>query len=80
MRIEKTDPITGQTLEQLDGRPYVIEGSGEDALKIFFESEESRQRYLAAEVAHPEEGLSVNLDNPAPMAGDEPNGLPQARG
>ncbi len=40
MRIERTDPVTGNTLTQTDGRPYLIEGEGPDALKIYFESEE----------------------------------------
>lgn len=80
MRIERTDPITGKTLDQPDEHPYLIEGSGPDALKIYFESEESRQRYLAVETEHPGKDFQVNLDNPAPGAGDEPNGLPQAQG
>lgn len=66
MRIQTTDPITGTTLRQPDGFPFVIEGSGENALKIYFESEESKRAYLDIEVEHPDRDLP-NLDNPARM-------------
>lgn len=65
MRIETTDPITGSTIKDPEGHPFVIEGQGENALKIYFESEESKKAYL--EIEHPGEDFSVNLDNPAPM-------------
>lgn len=80
MRIEKTDPVTGSTMQDLDGRPYVIEGEGPDAIKVYFESEETRQEYLRVGTEHPEQGLKTSLDNPAPQPGDEPNGLPQQQG
>lgn len=41
-----TDPITGEHLESLKFKPYVIEGEGRLAVKIYFESEESRRTYL----------------------------------
>jgi hypothetical protein len=50
MIIEKTDPITGNDVKDLEHAPFVIEGSGESALKIYFESEESKQRYLSIEM------------------------------
>lgn len=46
MRYKTTDPITGNDVTSLESAPYVIEGSGEDALKIYFESERSRTAYL----------------------------------
>lgn len=67
MRIETTDPITGNTIKDPEGHPFVIEGQGDNALKIYFESEESKKAYLEIEVEHPGEDFSVNLDNPAPM-------------
>ena len=70
MRIEMTDPITGNTIKTPESCPFVIEGSGEGALKIYFESEESKQAYLDIEVEHPGKDLSTNLDNPAPMGGE----------
>lgn len=42
----------------------MIEGSGENALKIYFESEETKRAYLDIEVEHPDKDLP-NLDNPA---------------
>lgn len=41
-----TDPITGEHLESLKFKPYVIEGEGRLAVKIYFESEETRRTYL----------------------------------
>jgi hypothetical protein len=72
MRIERTDPISGKTLENPEGRPFVIEGSGEDALMIYFENEENKQTYLDIAVEHPGEDFTTNLDNPAPMGGEKP--------
>ena len=46
MIITTTDPITGEQLESLKFRPYVIEGEGQLAVKIYFESEETRLTYL----------------------------------
>lgn len=70
MRIETTDPITLVTIRDLTGHPFVIEGEGENALKIFFENEASRKEYLEISVEHPGEDFKFNLDNPAPMGGD----------
>lgn len=44
------DPITLNDVTDLDNAPYVIEGSGGGAMKIYFESEANRQEYLAMEV------------------------------
>ncbi len=49
MRIQTTDPISLKDVTDTDGAPFVIEGSGEDALKIFFVSDETRQAYLDVE-------------------------------
>lgn len=70
MRVETTDPITGNTIKNPEGYPFVIEGSGESALKIYFESEESKQAYLDIAVEHPGKDFTVNLDNPQAMGGE----------
>jgi hypothetical protein len=44
------DPITLNDVTDLDNAPYLIEGSGSGAMKIYFESEANRQDYLATEV------------------------------
>ena len=40
------DPITLNDVTDIDNAPYVIEGEGDGALKIYFESEENKQEYL----------------------------------
>lgn len=44
------DPITCNDVTDLDTAPFVIEGSGDNALKIYFESEATKQEYLDTEV------------------------------
>ena len=46
MIITTTDPITGEHLHNLDYKPFVVEGKGGLAIKIYFESEETRRRYI----------------------------------
>ena len=65
IRISTTDPITGVDIPHPETHPFVIEGTGESALKIFFESEENRRIYLDIPVEHPGEDFTTNLDNPA---------------
>ena len=38
-----TDPITGELLHDLDSKPFVVEGKGNLAVKIYFELEETRR-------------------------------------
>lgn len=64
MRISTTDPISGNDVKNPPNAPFVIEGSGDDALKIYFESEENKQAYLDIEVQHPGRDFTVNLSNP----------------
>lgn len=40
------DPITLNDVTDLENAPYVIEGKGDGAIKIYFESEMNRQAYL----------------------------------
>jgi hypothetical protein len=44
--ITTTDPITGEDIHNPEFKPFVIEGNGHLAIKIFFESEETRRQYL----------------------------------
>lgn len=44
------DPITLNDVTDLDNAPYLIEGSGSGAMKIYFESEANKQEYLDTEV------------------------------
>ena len=49
MRIQTTDPISLKDVADTERAPFVMEGIGEDALKIFFVSDENRQAYLNVE-------------------------------
>lgn len=44
------DPITLNDVTDLATAPFVIEGSGSSALRIYFESEANKQEYLATEI------------------------------
>ena len=46
MRVTTRDPMTGNEVADHQTAPFVIEGSGDNALRIHFESEHSRQEYL----------------------------------
>ena len=46
MIITTTDPITGEEIRNPQIKPFVIEGRGHLAIKIHFESEETRRQYL----------------------------------
>jgi hypothetical protein len=55
--ITTTDPITGEHLQTLRFKPYVIEGNGRLAVKVYFESEETRRTYMQQH-SHQEEEFS----------------------
>lgn len=46
MNIHTLDPITLNDVTDLENAPFVIEGKGEGAIKIYFESEENKNEYL----------------------------------
>jgi hypothetical protein len=46
MIITTTDPVTGEHLHNLTAKPFIIEGQGRLAVKIYFESEETRLSYI----------------------------------
>jgi len=50
MRISTLDPITLKDVTNLDNAPYVIDGEGPNALKIYFENETNKAEYLAIPV------------------------------
>jgi hypothetical protein len=49
MIITTIDPVTGQKILHPEKHPFVVEGYGYAQTRIYFESEETRQRYLANE-------------------------------
>lgn len=64
MRITTTDPMTLNDVPNPENHPYVVEGEGASALKIYFENEDNRKAYLELETEHPGEDFTVNLNNP----------------
>ena len=54
MRVTTRDPMTGGEVTATADAPFVLEGEGEGALKIYFESERSRHAYLAIPARTPE--------------------------
>ena len=50
MRISTMDPMTLNDVADTEHAPFVIEGKGEQAIKIYFETEENRQDYLDMEM------------------------------
>ena len=70
MRISTRDPTTLNDVPDPENHPYVIEGEGDSAIKIYFENEENKKAYLDIAVEHPGEDFETNLDNPQPMGGD----------
>jgi len=49
MRTTTTDPMTLNDVTDLDNASFVIEGEGDNAIRIYFESEQNRDDYLAME-------------------------------
>ena len=64
MIVSTTDPITLVDVPNPESHPFVVEGEGDNALKIYFENEENKNTYLGIEVEHPDEDFETNLDNP----------------
>ena len=58
MRICLTDPISGRDVRNITLAPFLIEGRGEDAIKIYFESERNKAEYRGVEL----ELADVDLD------------------
>jgi hypothetical protein len=69
-RIETTDPMTLRNIDDLSGKPFLVERSAGEDLVIYFESEETRRQYLAIPVEHPAEDYLIP-DNPQEEGIDE---------
>ncbi len=57
MNIHTLDPITLNDVTDLENAPFVIEGEGKGAIKIYFESEENKREYLGTPM-HGSEGIT----------------------
>jgi hypothetical protein len=65
------DPITLNDVTDIENAPYVIEGEGDGALRIYFESEKNKQEYLNTPV-HGSDNMS-GLKNIYDDMADNPN-------
>ena len=63
MIVQTADPITRNDVQNLDDAPCIVGGG----LKIYFESDESKQVYMDIAVEHPGEDFEHSLDNPVSM-------------
>jgi hypothetical protein len=62
MIVTTIDPVTGNRVTDLERHPFVVEGSGVAATKIYFESEDTKRAYLRAQPDDP--GLFRNDNIP----------------
>jgi hypothetical protein len=46
MIVSTLDPITLNDVTDLENAPFVLEGEGDGALKVYFESEANKKAYL----------------------------------
>ena len=70
-REERTDPMTGHTIEDTDGHYWIQEGDPDDGITVYFDSESSARDYAAIQVERPEQGLSRSLTNDFDESYDE---------
>lgn len=70
MRVSTLDPISLEDVTDLENAPFVVEGQGDGAIKIYFQSEDNRREYLEMEVhgSNNSEGLKKIFDE----AGESP--------
>ena len=64
MIVSTTDPISLVDIQDPESHPFVVEGDGDNALKIYFENEENRQDYLGIEMENLDDDSESILDDP----------------
>lgn len=64
MIISTTDPVSLVDIQNPEAHPFVVEGEGDNALKIYFENEENKAIYLELDAQHPDVDLETNTDDP----------------
>jgi len=70
-REERTDPITGNTIDNTEGHPWLQEGDPDNGLTIYFENENSMNEYIAIKKERPEQDLRKTLSNDIDESWDE---------
>jgi len=63
MIISTTDPVSLVDVQNPEAHPFVIEGNGDNALKIYFENEENKQTYLGIEAEYTDDEFESRMDN-----------------
>ncbi|MCA1979691.1 MAG: hypothetical protein LDL19_10700 [Thiobacillus sp.] len=61
--LSSTDPMTGVEIDDVSGHPYLVDGN----VTMYFESESTRQEFIAMPVDHP----FHLIDNPTDEGYDE---------
>ena len=64
MIVSTTDPISLVDIKNPETHPFVVEGEGANALKIYFENEENKNTYLGIEVENPGEASEASRESP----------------
>ncbi len=62
-RLCTTDPISLHEVTDLEGKPYLVEGTHYNDLTIYFESEKNRQAYEDIPVECPGKDFSCDVGN-----------------
>ena len=62
MIVTTTDPVTGKEVFNPETHPFLIEGQGEYALKIYFESEATKRAYQDHDADQTEDGFFSDYD------------------
>ena len=63
----RTAPMPQRDISNVAGHPSVDDGE----LIIYFESEETKRRFMEIPVEHPEKDMPFSLDNPTDECVDE---------
>lgn len=72
MIVSTLDPITLNDVTDLDNAPYVLEGEGNGAIKVYFESESNKQEYLDTPM-HGSDGSSSGMKQIFDEMADNPD-------
>lgn len=62
-RLSTTDPISLHDVNNLEGKPYLVEGTRYNDLTIYFENEENRQAYKDIHVEYPAKDFDHDVGN-----------------
>lgn len=70
MRVSTLDPMSLEDVTDLESAPFIVEGEGDNSIKIYFQSQQNREDYLALEVhgSNNSAGLKAIFDE----AGESP--------